>query len=93
MLSAPSYSGTKVGAIIYGLAAGVATFVGLVFVSVLVGALIAWLLDTNGWTGLEEYKPWLPIILGEYSMPPAIVVGAIVCWRIWKARLRPSKTQ
>jgi hypothetical protein len=93
MLSASSYSGTKVGAVIYGLAVGVATLIGVVLASILVGALIAWLFDANGWTGLGEYKSWLSIILGEYSILPGIVVGAIACRRIWKSRLRPSKTQ
>jgi hypothetical protein len=37
---------------------------------------------------LGESKPWLPIILGEYSIVPGVVVGAIVCWRTWKSRLR-----
>ena len=88
MLSAPSYSGTKVGAVIYGLAAGIASFIGVVFVSVVLGVLLAWFSDTTGWIQLGEYKPWLPIIFGEYSMAPGIVVGAIVCWRMWKSRLR-----
>jgi hypothetical protein len=85
MLSAPSYSGTKVGAVFYGLAAGLATFIGIVFVSVLLGVLLAWF---SALMMLGEYKPWLSIIFGEYSMVPGIVLGAIVCWRIWRARLR-----
>jgi len=88
MLSAPSYSGTKVGAIVYGLAAGIATFIGVVFASASIGALLAWSSDSTGWIKLGEYKPWLPIIFGEYSVVPGIAAGAIVCWKIWKSRLR-----
>jgi hypothetical protein len=88
MLSAPSYSGTKVGAVLYGLAAGIAAFIAVVFVSLLVGVLLAWLSDARGWINFGENKPWLPLMFGEYSMPPGIVVGGIVCWRIWKSRLR-----
>jgi hypothetical protein len=86
MLLAPSYSGTKVAAVIYGLATGIASFIGVVFASV--GVLLAWFCDTTGWIKLGEYKPWLPIIFGQYSMAPGIVVGAIVCWRMWKSPLR-----
>lgn len=88
MLSVPSNRGTKVEAVLYGLGLGMATFIGVVFASFLMGALIAWLFDSHGWTGLGEYKPWLPIILGEYSIVPGIVIGAVVCRKIWKSRLR-----
>jgi hypothetical protein len=87
MLSEPPNPGTKVGATLYGLGVGLATLTGIVFVSFLVGALIAWLFDSNGWTGLEEYKPWLPIMLGEYSIVPGIAIGAVVGWKLWKARV------
>ncbi len=75
-------------AILYGLGAGLMTLVGVVLTSVLLGAFIAWLFDSNGWTGLGVYKPWLPIIFGEWSIVPGTVVGAIVCWKIWKSELR-----
>jgi hypothetical protein len=91
MLSSPRYSGTKIGAVIYGLAAGIAILLGLVFASVLLGVLIALLADATGWTGLGEYKPWLPLGFGEYSMVPGALVGAIVCWKIWKSRLGLGK--
>jgi hypothetical protein len=91
MLSAPSYSGTKVGAVIYGLAVGVATLIGLVFVSVSLGILLAWFSDSTGWIKLGGYKPWLPLIFGEYSIVPGIIVGSVVCWRIWKSRLGPRE--
>jgi hypothetical protein len=87
MLSLPQRSGTKVGAILFSLGVGLAAVVGVVFTSVLLGAFIAWLFDSNGWTGLGEYKPWLPIIFGEYSIVPGVVVGAVVCWKMWKSRL------
>jgi hypothetical protein len=88
MLSLTQGSGTKLGAILYGLGLGLATLVGVVFTSFLLGAFIAWLFDSNGWTGLGEYKPWLPIIFGEYSIVPGVIVGAVVCWKIVKSKLR-----
>jgi hypothetical protein len=87
MISQPPNQGTKVGAILYGLAVGFASFIGIVIASVLVGSVIAWVFDSNGWTGLGDYKPWLPIMLGEDAIVPGIAVGAVVCWKIWKARL------
>jgi len=73
------------------LAAGIATFTGVVFVSILLGILLAWFSDSTGWIKLGENKPWLPLIAGECSIVPGIVVGAVVCWRIFKSRLRPKE--
>jgi hypothetical protein len=80
--------GTKPRAIFYGLGVGLATLIAIVLTSVLLGAFIVWLFESNGWKGLGEYQPWLPIIFGEYSIVPGVVVGAVVCWKIWKSRLR-----
>jgi hypothetical protein len=91
MLSLTQSSGTKLGTILYGLGVGFASLMGVVFTSVLLGVFIAWLFDSNGWTGLGEYKPWLPIIFGEYSTVPGVVVGAVVCWKILKSRLRANQ--
>ena len=87
MLSLPQRTGTKTGAILFSLGAGLAAFVGVAVTSFLLGVFIAWLFDFYGWTGLGEYKPWLPIIFAEYSIVPGVVVGAVVCWKIWKSRL------
>ena len=57
MLTAPSYNGTKIGAVIYGLAAGITTLLGIVFVCIVVGILLAWFCDSVGWMGLGEDKP------------------------------------
>ena len=91
MLSAPSYSGTKIGAVLYGLAAGVAVLLVTVFVATFLGVLIALFADYTGWRGLGEAKPLLPLTFGEYSILPGIVVGVVVCWRIWKSRLRRDR--
>jgi hypothetical protein len=91
MISQPPNQGTKVGAILFGLAAGFATFIGIVIVSISVGALIAWLFDSNGWKGLGDYKPWLPIVFGQYSIVPGIAVGVLVCWKVWKTRLSSGR--
>jgi hypothetical protein len=91
MLTAPFYNGTKIGAVIYGLAAGIATLLGIVFVCVVVGILLAWFSDSTGWIKLGGYKPWLPLIFGEYSIPPGMIVGSVVGWRTWKAGLVPRE--
>jgi hypothetical protein len=91
MLSLPQPNGSKVEAILYGLGLGLATFIGVVFTSVLLGVLIAWLFDSKGWTSLGEYKPWLPIVFGEYFTVPGIVVGVVVSWKIWKSRIGSNR--
>ena len=91
MLLAPSYCGTKIGAILYGLAAGMGVFVVIVFASALLGVFVDWFSSFTGWISLGEYGAWLPIMLGEYSLIPGLVVAVIVCWKIWKSRLGSGK--
>jgi zinc transporter ZupT len=88
MLSLPQKSGTKVGAILYGLLVGISAVVVIVFGAFVLGALGSWVHIYRLWDDSGEYQAWLPIILGEYAIVPAIVVGAVICWKIWKSRLR-----
>ena len=87
VLSLPPSSGTKVGAILYGLVAGISVALLIVFSSFLLGILAALVSIHIPRINLGELPPWLPIIFVELSLVPGIVVGAIVCWKIWKSRL------
>ena len=84
-------NGTKVGAILYGLVAGISLALVIVFSSFLLGILAALVSIHTPRINLGEYPPWLPIIFAECSVVPAFVVGAIICWKIWKSRLRSTE--
>jgi hypothetical protein len=87
VLALPPSSGTKVGAILYGLVAGISVALTIVFCSFLLGVLAALVSIHTPQINLGEYPPWLPIIFAECSVVPAVPVGAIICWKIWKSRL------
>ena len=90
MLSQPPKSGTVIGAVLYGLIAGISVVVLIILGSAVLGILAALFLGVieSRWVYVnDEARPWLPIIFGEYSIIPAFVVGALVCWGIWKSRL------
>jgi len=91
VLSLPPSSGTKVGAILYGLVAGSSVALLIVFSSLLLGILAALVSIHTPQINFGEYPPWLPIIFAECSVVPAFVVGAIICWKIWKSRLRSTE--
>jgi hypothetical protein len=86
MFSLSPSGGTKVGAVLYGLVVGLSAVVLMVFSSFLLG-LLATLVVIHTRLNLGEYPPWLPIIFAECSVVPAVVVGAIICWKTWKSRL------
>ena len=91
MLSQPPSSGTKVGAILYGLVAGISVVVVMTFVSFFLGALTSWILGATEWVNLGEYSAWLPLIFAEYSSPLWVAVGAMVCWKVWKPRVHRNE--
>jgi hypothetical protein len=84
VLSLPPSNGTKAGAILYGLVAGTSVVVVMVFASFFLGVLAALIVIHTPQINLGEYPPWLPIIFAECSVAPAVVVGGIICWKIWK---------
>jgi hypothetical protein len=73
MLSLPQRSGTKVGAILYGLLAGISVVVVIVFGSFVLGVLGSWVHIYRLWDDSGEYQAWLPIIFGEYSIVPGLL--------------------
>ena len=91
VISLPPSGRTKVGAILHGLVAGISVVVVMVFVSFFLGVLAALIVIHTPRINLGEYPPWLPIIFVECSVIPAVVVGAIMCWKIWKSRLHHTE--
>jgi hypothetical protein len=62
----------------YGLLAGIFAVVLMVFVAIVLGVLGSWVHIYRLWDDSGEYQAWLPLIFGEYSIVPGIVVGAVV---------------
>lgn len=77
----------KIGIVIYGLVAGLCTAVGTSAVLLVLGIAVSLFAQSTGWIHLGEYQPWLPMIGLEYGFFLGIVLGAIVCWRVWRSRL------
>jgi hypothetical protein len=63
----------------------------MVFASFFLGVLAAFIVIYTPRINLGEYPPWLPIIFAECSVVPALVVGAIICRKIWKSRLHRTE--
>jgi len=82
----------KVGAVFCGLAAGLAVALAKSVGLGLVGTAIS-LAGNAGWVHLGEYQPWLPLIGLEQGFLLGLVLGAIVCWRIWRLRLRGTPAE
>jgi hypothetical protein len=64
----------------------------IVFSSFLLGILAALVSIHTPRINLGELPSWLPIIFAECSLVPAVVVGAIICWKIWKSRLHRTES-
>jgi hypothetical protein len=76
----------KVGAVFSGLAAGAGVALATSAALCLAGVGVAEA-GNAGWIHLGEYQPWLPLIGLEQGFFLGIVLGAIVCWRVWTSRL------
>lgn len=76
----------RVGAVLSGLVAGMGVALATSAALSLVGVGIAEA-GNAGWIHLGEYQPWLPIIGLEQGFLLGLVLGAIVCWRVWRSRL------
>jgi hypothetical protein len=91
MLSLPQRYGTKTGAVLYGLVAGISAVVIIVFGAFFIGVFASWIPVLWAWDQTGEYSAWAPLIFAEYSVLPALAVGAVVAWWIWRSRLRSGK--
>jgi hypothetical protein len=80
----------KVGAIFYGLAAGLGVAIATSVALCLLGVVIALFANYTRWI---PSQPWLPLVGLEQGFLLGIVLGAIVCWRVWRTRLGETGTQ
>jgi hypothetical protein len=76
----------KIGIVIYGLMVGVGTALGTSAAFLVLGIAISLFAQSTGWIHLGEYQPWLPIIGMEYGFFLGLVIGAFVCWKVWRTR-------
>ena len=83
----------KVGVIFYGLAIGVCAVVATTVASVILGFLAAVLLAVAHLAGNDGGGGFFVIEAAFFGFYAGIVVGAIVCWKVCRSRLRRITTQ
>ena|ERR1700676_452629 len=84
MWTLPRSALRKIGIVLYGLVAGVGTALGISAAFLVVGSAISLFAQSTGWIHLGEYQPWLPIIATECGLFIGLVLGALVCWKVWR---------
>jgi hypothetical protein len=77
----------KIGVVILGFIAGVATAVGVSVLGCLLGFAVG-ICGEHGLWSLGEYQGWLPIIGALYGFYGGILVGLVVWWKFCIRRLR-----
>jgi hypothetical protein len=87
MWTLPQSALQKIGVVFYGLAVGVGTALCTSATFLVLGVTISLTAQSTGWIHLGEYQPWLPIIGLEYGFFLGLVIGAFVCWKVWRTRL------
>jgi membrane protein YdbS with pleckstrin-like domain len=78
----------KLGSIVYGLLAGFATAMVFTIASVFLIALVSWFLKYTNWGPPEEWSWPLGIVVAYYAFLPGAIVGAVVCWKVWRSGFR-----
>ena len=78
----------KVGSIVYGLLAGFATAMVFTIASVFLVALASWFLRYTNWDPSGEWSGPLGIVVAYYAFLPGVIVGAVVCWKVWRSGFR-----
>jgi hypothetical protein len=86
MWTAPQSVLQKIGIVIYGVAVGLGTALGTSAAFLVLGIAISLFAQSTRWIRLGEYQPWLPIIGMEYGFFLGLIIGAILCWRLWRTR-------
>jgi hypothetical protein len=81
-----------VGTIFYGLVAGFAATAVIVLGFVFLGSFACWIFHYLGWMHGGELS--LACGLGSvyYTVIPGLVIGVIVCAKVWNRRLRSAPT-
>ena len=77
----------KLGIVVWGLLLGIGTAFGTSAALLLLGIAISLFAQSTGWIRLGEYQPWLPLIGLEYGFFLGLVVGGVVCWKVWRLHL------
>jgi len=83
----------KAGVIFYGLAIGVCAVVATMVAAVILGSLVAVLLAVAHLAGNDGGGGFFVAEAAFYGFYAGIVVGAIVCWRVCRSRLRKVPAQ
>lgn len=91
MYTVPRGAHQKIGIVIYGFAVGVGTALGISAAFLVLGSAISLFAQSTGWIDLGAYQPWLPIMGAEYGLFIGVVLGALVCWNVWR-RLFDART-
>jgi hypothetical protein len=87
MWISPQSTLQKIAIVIYGLVAAVLAAMGTSAVFLVLGIAVSLFAQSTGWIHLGEYQPWLPVIGLEYGFIPGVIIGAFVCWKVWRTRL------
>lgn len=90
MYITPLSTPQKLGAIFCGLAAGAGVALATSVTLCLLGTMVALLAEYTRWI---PSQPWLPLVGLEQGFLLGIVLGAIACWRVWRARLGGVHTE
>ncbi len=78
----------KVGVIFYGLAMGVCAVAATTIASAILGTLVAVLLGLAHLAGNDGGGGFFALEAAFFGFYAGIVLGAVVCWKIWRSRLR-----
>jgi uncharacterized membrane protein YfcA len=92
MWSLPLSTPQKVGIVVYGLTVGACVAAGTSAALCLLGTAITEFAQSTGWINLGENQPWLPVMGLTYGLLLGIILGAIVCRKVIKSRLRGTPT-
>jgi hypothetical protein len=76
----------KIGVVWYGLAVGVGTALCTSATLLLLGLTVSFIAQLTGWIHLGEYQAWQPVLGLEYGFFLGLVIGAFVCWKVWRTR-------
>jgi hypothetical protein len=83
----------KVGVIFYGLAIGLLALMATTVAFVLVAFLVSAFFTVTHLSSNDGGGGFFVALSAFYGFYAGIVVGIIVCWRVWHSRLRTVPTQ
>ncbi len=84
-------AGRKIGAVLYGLLAGIAVFIILPLGALVLGIAFMLINQATHLIELGEAEAWLGILFAQYAFYAAFVIGPIVWWKVCARRLAFSR--